>query len=210
MINRPQTVVVGTGLRRRFALFAHMILSLGGIFLGFAIDSIIGMIHIISASLLWAYSGFLKRQLLLGILSISFLTSISIFIVIIFFRQFDLITVVYALFAASIIFIRESLKDIISYKGEATFGIKSIPIVWGIRGAKLLIYAVCLGGVILLFYYLLSLPNWAIRIFFVGLTPFLVWFIVQLRNADREKEFILLKQYVDMIIISGIVSMGLV
>ena len=210
MINRPDTVVIGTNLSRRNALASHAFLSLSGIIAGFLIDPVIGLAHMLSAILLWAYSGFLKRQLLIGTLVLSLLASISVFSVLLFFKSLNLIAVAYALFGASIIFIRESLKDIISYKGEHVFGIKSVPIVWGIRGAKLFIYAVCLDGVILLVIYLWSIPDWTVRIFFVGLTPFLAWFIMQLREADRKKEFIQLRQYTDLIIVSGLISMSLV
>jgi len=84
----------------------------------------------------------------------------------VFYREINIMGIVYALFGCAVIFIRETLKDIISSKGELVFGIHSIPIVWGMRGAKVVIYLVCLAGISLLTVYLLSIPNWTVRIFF--------------------------------------------
>lgn len=210
MINRPGKVVVGPDLRRRLALISHIGLSAAGILIGFWIDPLVGAIHIFSTGALWTYSGVIKRVLLLSTLTLSFLTILTLLLVMIYFRELSLLTIVYALFGCAVIFIRETLKDIISAKGERVFGVNSVPIVWGIRGAKLVIYAVCLAGFSLLFVYLISVENWTVRIFFAGLIPFMLWFVFRLVIADKLADFKHLKMYVDLIIVSGLISMVLV
>ena len=210
MINRPNQVVVGLNLRRRLAIFFHLVLSIGGILIGFWIDPFIGLVHVFSTGALWTYSGFIKRVLLLSTLTISFLTILTILIVMVFFRELNLLAMVYALFGCAIIFIRETIKDIISAKGERVFGINSVPIVWGIRGAKVIIYLVCGAAISLLFVYLLTIQNWSVRLFFIGLVPFIVWFIYRLIIADKISDFRYLKLFVDLIIVSGLVSIVLV
>lgn len=207
MINRPNKVVVGPDLRRRLALVSHIALSFGGIALGLFIDPLIGLIHIFSTGALWTYSGVIKRVLLLSTLTISFLTILTILLVMVYFREPSLLAMVYALFGCASIFIRETLKDIVSAKGEQVFGIQSVPIVWGIRGAKLVIYLICFAGISLLIFYLLSIPNWTVRIFFIGLVPLILWFLFKLIKADRIKDFKRLKLFIDLIIVGGLVSM---
>lgn len=207
MINRPKKVVVGPDLRRRLALFSHVMLSMGGIVLGFIIDPFIGLIHIFSTGALWTYSGVIKRVLLLSTLTISFLTILTILLVMVFYKEPSLLAMVYALFGCAAIFVRETLKDIISAKGEQVFGIQSVPIVWGIRGAKLVIYLICFAGISLLIFYLLSIPNWTVRVFFMGLVPFILWFLYKLIRADKIKDFKHLKLFIDLIIVGGLISM---
>ena len=207
MINRPDQVVVGPDLRRRLALFSHVALSVGGIAVGFYIDPWIGLIHIFSTGALWTYSGVIKRVLLLSTLTISFLTILTILLVMVYFKIPSLLAMVYALFGCASIFVRETLKDIISAKGEQAFGIQSVPIVWGIRGAKVVIYLICFAGLSLLLFYLLSIPNWTVRIFFMGLVPLILWFLFKLIKADRIDDFKRLKLFVDLIIVGGLVSM---
>lgn len=210
MVNRPHKVVVGTDLRRRFALLFHMLLSFGGVVLGFFIDPMIGVIHVFSAGALWTYSLGIKKILLLSTLTLSFLTCLTILLVMVYFRNFSLVAVAYALFGCVVVFIRETLKDIISAKGERIFGVQSVPIVWGIRGAKLLIFLASITGISLLFYYLWSVPNWTVRIYFIGILLIALWFFYKLLNADRKDDFRKMKNFSDFIIVSGLISMILV
>lgn len=210
MINRPQTVVVGTTLRRRLALLFHAILTIGGIILGFLLDPFIGAIHIFSSGALWTYSGILKRQLLIGTLTISFLTALTLLIVMVYFRQFSLLVVAYAMFAGVTIFIRESIKDVISVKGETAFGVQSIPIVWGFRGAKTVIYLAGLVSVSMMTFYLISIKNWNVRYFFVGVLVIAGWTFYKLSKADKLSDFEEIKKVIDMIIVLGLISMVLV
>jgi 4-hydroxybenzoate polyprenyltransferase len=210
MINRPQKVVVGTDLRRRFALLFHVLLSFGGILLGFFIDPMIGAIHVFSAGALWTYSVGIKKVLLLSTLTISFLTCLTILLVMVYFRDFSLVAVAYALFGCVVVFIRETLKDIISAKGERIFGVQSVPIVWGIRGAKLLIFLACIAGISILFYYLWSVPNWTVRYYFIAVLVIALWFFYKLIKADKKDDFRKMKIFTDFIIVSGLASMILV
>jgi len=210
MINRPNTVLIGTDLRRRLALFFHTILSAGGIALGFFLDPLVGAIHIFSAGALWTFSGILKRQLLIGNLTIAFLTSLSMLIVMVYLREFNILVIAYAMFGCVIVFIRESLKDIISAKGESAFGYHSVPLVWGIRGAKLIIFLAGLTGVGLLVFYLFSVPNWNVRYFFIGVSVIIIWLFYRLALADQIKEFKRIKKAIDLIIILGLLSMVLI
>lgn len=210
MINRPGKVVVGPDLRRRLALLAHILLSFGGIFLGFLINPFVGLIHIFSTGALWTYSGAIKKVLLLSTLTISFLTILTILLVMVFFRELSILAMIYALFGCVSIFIRETLKDIISAKGEKVFGVNSVPNVWGIRGAKLIIYLACFSGILLLVAYLLTIQNWPVRIFFMVLVPFVLWFLYRLGNADKISDFKHLKLFTDLIIVAGLVSMAII
>ncbi|MEQ8628932.1 geranylgeranylglycerol-phosphate geranylgeranyltransferase [Ekhidna sp.] len=210
MVNRPNSVVVGTTLRRRLALFAHVALTASGIGIGFVIDPIIGAVHIFSAGALWTYSAVLKRWILLGTLTIAFLTSLTLLLVMIYFREFSLLVVAYAMFGCVTIFIRESIKDIISAKGEGQFGYQSVPIVWGIRGAKTFIYLAGLAGVGMLTFYLWSIPNWNVRYFFFSVLLIILWMAHKLAKADKIKDFKILKNYVDGIILAGLISVTLI
>lgn len=210
LVNRPNTVVVGTQLRRRLALLLHAVLSMSGVAIGFFLDSYIGIIHIFSSVSLWIYSGVLKRQVLIGTLTISFLSSLTLLSVLVYHREFSLLVMAYAMFAGVSIFIRESIKDVISVKGETAFGILSIPIVWGIRGAKTVIYLAGLAGVSLMTFYLVSINNWNVRYFFGGVFFIVVWTFYKLSKADKLSDFEGIKKNIDVIIILGLISMILI
>ncbi|MEM9895232.1 MAG: geranylgeranylglycerol-phosphate geranylgeranyltransferase [Bacteroidota bacterium] len=206
MINKPDKVVVGTALRRRLALAGHLLLTISGIVLGFLLDPLIGAIHSFSSISLWMYSGYLKRIVLIDTLLISFLTSLSMLMIMVYFRDFKLIVVAYALFGFVTIFIRESIKDIVSAKGERIFGLESVATSWGVRGAKWLILICCVGGVVGLIYYLLRVPNQMIRYLFVCLFPIVIYAMWLLQKADKVADFKKIRSVLDIIIFIGLGS----
>jgi 4-hydroxybenzoate polyprenyltransferase len=148
--------------------------------------------------------------MIIGTLTISFLASLTLLLVMVYFREFNLLVVAYALFGCVTIFIRESIKDIISAKGEGQFGVHSVPIVWGIRGAKGLIYLVGISGIAMLTFYLLAIPNWNVRFFFFGVLIYIFWMAYMLAKADKIKDFKKIKSHIDVLILAGIISVVLI
>lgn len=207
MINRPTKVVVGTMFRRRLALLSHAVLTVSAIGMGFYLDVKIGVVHLFSSFFLWYYSNYLRRITLIGNLIISFLTGLTLLMVPIYFDRGEPMVYVYSLFAMAITLIREVLKDIEDLKGDATFGCQSVPVIFGIRGAKLFIYLVTFASAGLLVSFMIALDNWGVRIYFMALFPFFLWFIYRLIWADRQKEYTSLITFTNLIILSGLVSM---
>ena len=207
MINRPEKVVVGTLLRRRLAMVAHLILTLGAITIGFYLDVKVGVVHIFSSFFLWYYSNFLRRLPLIGNVIIAFLTGLTLLIVAVYLEKNALLVYIYSLFAMAVILIREILKDIEDLKGDAAFGIQSLPNIFGVRGAKIVIYLICIGSSGLLGTYLIATDNWIVRYYFLGLLPVFLWFVYKLIVADRQSQFHTLINFTNLIILSGIISM---
>ncbi|MEQ9220344.1 MAG: geranylgeranylglycerol-phosphate geranylgeranyltransferase [Cyclobacteriaceae bacterium] len=210
MINRPKKVVVGTKFRRRLAMLSHSLLSVTGIAIGFWLDIRIGAIHIFSTFGLWYYSNHLRRLPIIGNMTISFLTSLTLLIVAVFFRRHELLVYVYALFAFLTILVREVIKDIEDVKGEAAVGCQTIPVVWGIRGAKAFIYLVIAAGGSFLVSFLLTTESMLVRYYFLLLIPVFGWFIYKLARSDRQQHYIHLRMITNLIILSGLISMLLI
>lgn len=61
LINKPDRVVIGKDIGRRYALLFHSVLSFSGVVLGFLLGWRLGMIHLFSSFILWWYSNSLKR-----------------------------------------------------------------------------------------------------------------------------------------------------
>lgn len=207
MINRPEKVVIGTLFRRRFAMVAHLLLSIIGITIGFLIKIEIGIIHIFSSFLLWYYSNSLRRLPIVGNLIVAFMSGLTLLLVTAYLARNEPQVYAYAIFAMTIILIREVIKDIEDVKGDSTFGCQSIPVVWGIRGAKFFIFLVIIGGSIALISFLFVINNWFVRYYFIALMPLFIWFIFKLYHADKQQEFETLRNFTNLIILTGLISM---
>lgn len=206
MINRPQKVIVGISLGRRFAIILHIILSILAVIIGWFLSPSIAVIHITSTFLLWYYSNSLRRLPLIGNLVIASLSGLILLIVGIFFEQTDSVIIVYAFFAFFISIIREMVKDIEDVKGEAAFGCKTIPVLWGIRVAKMVILVTSFIGVLLLGYFLIQMATSSVRFYFLGLTPVFIWFLYLLLKSDTQRHYRSLHTACNWIIFFGMIS----
>ncbi len=206
MINRPEKVVVGISLKRRRALLIHSGLNLAAIFLGFYVDIFVGLVHLFSSVSLWLYSNYLRRLPLIGNLTIAALAGMTFLILPLYYRMSNDIVLIYALFACIMVMIREIIKDILDVKGEEAFGCLTIPVIWGIRGAKILIYLIIVIGAVLLLGFLTFQINWLLRIYFMLLAPVFLWFIYRLYRADTSEDFLNLRKFCNYIIFTGLTS----
>ncbi|MCZ8353808.1 MAG: geranylgeranylglycerol-phosphate geranylgeranyltransferase [Cyclobacteriaceae bacterium] len=206
-INKPERVVIGKIIPRRFAILFHTLFSVSGIAIGFYLSWQIGVIHFFSAFMLWLYSNSLKRLPLIGNVVIAFLTSLSVFIIAVYYKtNFNLI-LIYALFAFFISLVREVVKDMEDLKGDITFGCKTLPILWGIRKTKFFLYTVLVVFVLIVLVldsYFTILPS----VYFMSFLFLpLAWFALRLHRADTVKDFRWLSNLSKIIMLLGIISM---
>lgn len=206
-INKPERVVIGRSITRRFAILFHVVFSTIGILIGVRLSWTIAAVNTLSVFLLWLYSNNLKRQPFVGNLAVALLTGASIFVVDLLYRTHSSLVVIYALFAIFMTLVREIIKDIEDLKGDNTFGCKTLPIIWGIRKTKIIIYAI-LGAfsiaVIVLNKHYKILP---FQYYLIFLFAPLVWFVVRLYLADTKNDFSWLSTFCKVIMLVGILSM---
>lgn len=210
LINKPERVVIGKSITRRYALFFHTALSVSGVGIGLLLSWQIAVINFLSAFLLWLYSNNLKRLPFIGNFSIGLLTAASIAVVNLLYPPFNSYILVYALFAMVMTLVREIIKDMEDSKGDNTFGCKTLPIVWGIRKTKTLLYALLLLFSILVLLVNQSYLGLPIYYFIFFLFAPLGYLLARLIRADTIRDFARLSSLCKLILVLGIVSMALV
>lgn len=175
-INHPDTVVVDKVIKRRWAIILHLSFTCLGIVLGMYAALKTGYLrlaifHFAAAALLWFYSTHLKKQLLVGNIVVSLLSSAVIFMPLVYelgvMQKLDQgfiltykhallsvfkITFIFSLFAFITSMAREIIKDMEDYKGDKETGGLTMPIVWGIRVSKFNVFFLLVITVILLLF----------------------------------------------------------
>ncbi|WKN45095.1 geranylgeranylglycerol-phosphate geranylgeranyltransferase [Tunicatimonas pelagia] len=207
LINKPQRVVVGTTLKRRYVMAGHVALSLFGIFVGFLLSWEVGVIHCGSVFLLWLHSNHLKRIPFIGNLIIASLSGLAVALIGIYYYENKFLVFTYAVFAFAISLVREIVKDMEGLPGDQTFGCRTLPVVWGIHRTKLLLYVLSAIFIFLLFFLSGKLGNQTLINYFLLLTIPITFFIIRLVQADTRREFALLNNFCKILILSGIISM---
>lgn len=207
-INKPERVVIGKSIKRRYAILFHVILSSTGIVLGLYLSWKIAAVNVFSVFLLWLYSNSLKRLPFVGNVAVALLTGLSIFMVDVYYRTGNSLIIIYASFAFFMTLVREIIKDMEDLKGDNTFGCKTLPIIWGLRRTKFVIYAILgLFSIIVFvlnqFYKALPFQYYILFLF----AP-LLWLLYRLIRADTIKDFAWLSSFCKVIMLLGILSMA--
>lgn len=211
LINKPERVVVGRGVSRRYAILLHTLLSVTGILLGLILNWKIGAINFFSVFMLWWYSNLLKRLPFVGNFVVAFLTAGSIAIPWLLYPFAGKTNIlIYTLFAFFVTLVREIIKDMEDLKGDNTFGCKTLPIIWGLRKTKNLIYLLTFSFIISVFLIDILVEPLPMLYFSIFLFAPVAWLMIRLVRADTKKDFYKLSQLCKLIMVLGIFSMALI
>ncbi len=234
-VNKPGKLVVDKIINRRWAIALHILISLAGVLISFYIGlhfhyNWLGLSNLLCVFLLFGYSLILKKKLLIGNILISALTAWVIMVVFFcyensFYSQVNdgtlnfqqlknsltKIAFLYAGFAFIISLIREVIKDMEDMEGDARFGGKTIPIVWGIPASKIfvavwIIVLIAVLGIVQ--FYVLQLGwGWSTVYCVLLIILPLLWILYQLYRAKVAKDYHRLSTAVKLVMFTGILSM---
>jgi len=230
-VNKPKGNVVDTVVSRRWAMAWHFILSGFGLILSAFISWRTGLWYILLGNfgcvlLLFGYSVSLKRKLLIGNIIIALLTAWVILVICfsqvgMLFRGIPAVNeesnkiirigILYAAFAFISTVIREAIKDIEDMQGDAKYGCRTMPIVWGVNATKVYVavwLVVILALLVVLQVYVFRFGWWlamAYSVVFI-IAPF-VFIFLRLFKAAIQKDYHQLSNWTKLVMLSGLLSM---
>lgn len=227
-VNKSSKVIIGTFIKRRYAILFHALLSLTGLllsmYIGYKIQNIyIPVFNFIAIVMLWFYSTTFKKKLLIGNILISLLTAWVILVLTVAEYRFRIspqdivwqrllkVSFVYAGFAFIISLVREVIKDMEDIEGDLKYECRTMPIVWGLPVSKVFtgVWIVVLAGLITVIQiYVLQFGWWYSALYsLLAIIIPLVWVLHKLYEANTPKQFHELSKMVKMIMLAGILSM---
>ena len=227
--NRPNTIIIGDSISEAKGYNLYIGFTVIGVVSGFYLSNTINKpsfasLFIIIAATLYFYSLSLKQSLLIGNLIVALLLSFSLLIV----GVFDLYPVTseenrpimgllfgilldYAIFAFLLNFIREIVKDLEDVKGDSNQGMRTLPIIFGVKKTTKLVLALSLIPIICILYYLnyylfqSGLIISTIYGFVFILAP-LIYFTLTIGSARQTKDFHHLSAVLKWVLFFGILS----
>lgn len=207
LVNKPQEVIIGRYIRRRWAMIIHQILNGLGILIGLFLGLKVLIVNVLAVACLWFYSSAFKKKAFFGNFMIAMLTASSLIVMAVYYDKNDNLLNIYALFAFTITLVREIIKDIEDMRGDARFGCKTLPIIWGIRKTKRLLFVILIVFMILTLSIGYSIHNQAINYIFVLMNLLVGWLFYKISIADRKIHFTKLSLYCKILMILGTSSM---
>lgn len=160
--------------------------------------------------LIWFYSHKLKKILIIGNLTASFLAILPFFAILLYFKNFYHVIFAHASFLLLLLLTREIIKDLENIKGDIANDYKTIPIIFGEKTAKGIITILTISTLIPI-YFLIEIfeVNYMDIYFYISLM-ILIYFLQKLWNSNSKQDYLLLHNILKVIIVAGIFSIILI
>lgn len=150
-INRPTRPLPAGKITKPEAIVFYSILTLAAFIFSFQISGMAFIIVLITTILLFLYSIKLKGVALLGNIVVAFCTGLAFIFGGIAVGNWKA-SIIPAVFAFLINFVREIIKDIEDYNGDKEYNVKTFPNKYGISRSKFLIVSLLVILIIATFY----------------------------------------------------------
>jgi len=210
LINKPTKSMLDRLVSQRFKLTTYFILN----FLSVFAASYISFRAVLFFSLyifgIWLYSHKLKRIPFLGNLVSSTLAIAPFFVVFVYYRNFETVIFVHALFLFLLILGREMIKDLENIKGDLAQNYKTIPILFGVGFSKSIIAMLIVLTLIPSYLLIAHFDVGYMYLFFSAAMLLLVLFLFLLWRAKSKSDYVWLHNILKFIILAGVFSILLI
>jgi len=159
---------------------------------------------------IWLYSHKLKKQPITGNLVSAVLTVTPFFVIFIYYKNFETVIFMHALFLFLLVSMRELTKDLENIKGDLALNYRTIPVVYGEKLSKIMLVIISVitivSGFILIFYFEIGHMYY----FFYLSVMLLLTFLLLLWKSNTKTQYLLLHNMLKFIIVTGVFSILLI
>lgn len=210
LINRPKKTMLDRQVSQRTKISGYFVLN----FISVVIASYVSFKAVVFFSLyiflIWLYSHKLKKIPFVGDFVSSVLAIAPFFAVFIYYKNFELVIFVHAIFLFLIILIREMVKDLESIKGDLANNYRTVPIVYGEKASKIIITTLTLLTLVPTYLLFSKFEVGDMYIYFYACFAFLIVFLILLWKSTTKKHYLILHNILKFIIFSGVFSILLI
>jgi 4-hydroxybenzoate polyprenyltransferase len=156
------------------------------------------------------YSHKLKRYPFLGTLTAGLVAILPFFIIFVYYRNFEEVIIVHAVFLFFIILIRELVKDLENLKGDFTLDYTTIPVKYSVVFTKKLISVLVISTIVPALILILFFDSGYMDYYFLLCVVLLIIFLWQLWKSEQKPHYLLLHNLLKFIIVLGVFSIMLI
>jgi 4-hydroxybenzoate polyprenyltransferase len=210
LINKPTKSMLDRLVSQRFKLSAYFILNFIAVFSASYVS--FRAVVFFSAYIfgIWFYSHKLKKIPFLGNFVSSTLAITPFFVVFVYYRNFETVIFVHALFLFLLILAREMIKDLENIPGDVAQNYKTIPIIYGPLVSKvgigILILLTLIPSLLLIFTFEIGYMDY----YFAFCVLLLLVFLALLLKATTKRQYVWLHNILKLIIVSGVFGILLI
>lgn len=210
LINRPRKSMLDRLVSQRFKLSTYFVLN----FISVLAASYVSFRAVVFFSAyifgIWLYSHKLKKIPFLGNFVSAILAISPFFAVFVYYKNFDTVIFVHAIFLFLLILSREMIKDLENMTGDLVQNYKTIPILYGARISKFLISILILLTLIPSLLLILKFDVGYMHYYFIGCVLLLLIFLILLLKSGTKRHYVWLHNILKLIIVVGVFSILLI
>jgi len=210
LINKPVKSKIDKVVRKRTKLSLYIILNFLCIYTSSLVSWKSVLFFSIYIFMIWFYSHNLKRILFVGNIVSSLLSVIPFLIILIYYKNFELIIFMYAIFLFLVVYMREIIKDLENIKGDFTLNYRTIPVVYGEQLSKYLLMVISFIVVIIVCFLLTYFDTGMMYYYYYLSIVILLLFTIILRKYNSKKYYNLLHNLLKFLIVLGVLSIVLI
>ncbi len=210
LINKPTKSMLDRLVSQRFKLTTYFVLNFLAVFAASYIS--FRAVLFFSAYIfgIWLYSHKLKRIPFIGNLVSVTLAIAPFFAVFVYYKNFETVIFVHAVFLFLLILAREMIKDLENLAGDMAQNYKTVPIIYGAKVSKIIITLLTLLTLIPGYLLILNIDSPLLSDWFFGAVLLLVFFLVLLWISKGKTHYVWLHNILKFIIIAGVFSILLI
>jgi 4-hydroxybenzoate polyprenyltransferase len=210
LINRPQKSMLDRLVSQNTKLVFYFVLN----FIAVIMASYVSFKAVIFFSAyifaIWFYSHKLKKMPIIGNLTSAILTITPFFAVFIYYKNFETVIFVHAMFLFLILSMRELTKDLENIKGDLALNYKTIPIVYGEKTSKIMLTILTVLTLIPTYFLIFKFNIGRMNYFFYLSIALLILFLVLLQKSNNKAQYLILHNILKFIIVAGVFSIVLI
>ncbi len=213
-INKPNSCIVGHSLSVKSAWILYSVIILISIVVSYQFSQQYAIINLSIITLLFLYAAQLKGMPLIGNIVVA-LCSAAVVAICVLLIAFDTKPAImnftgYIVFSFFISLIRELVKDMQDVEGDLAAGLKTYPIVAGIKGTKIMIYIIT--GIEIMLCGLYSFLSWGLDLYagsaLMGIiTLGLLYFINHISKTKSKEEYGASSKLLKYIMFAGVINL---
>ncbi len=210
LINKPNKSMLDRWVSQRTKLTTYFVLNFFAVFLASYVSFKAVLFFSSYIFGIWYYSHRLKKILFVGNFVSATLAITPFFVVFVYYRNFETVIFVHAIFLFLLILVREMIKDLENIAGDLAQNYKTIPVIYGAKLSKIVITILVLLSLMPSLMLIYNFNVGQMHFYFKIAVFLLVIFLFLLWKAKTKKQYNTLHNILKLIIIIGVFSILLI
>jgi 4-hydroxybenzoate polyprenyltransferase len=210
LINRPKKTMLDRLVSQKTKLYVYFGLNFFVFLIVFLVSWRAVLFFSVYIFAIWFYSHKIKKIVLLGNLMAALLHVLPFFAILLYYKNFYEVIFAHASFLFLLILIKEMIKDLENIKGDLALNYNTIPVIYGEKFSKKIISVLAICTIIPVYILIEIYDVGYMDIFFYASFIILLFFLLKLKKAQNQQEYLVLHNLLKILIVAGVFSIILI